>query len=92
MAAITSFTRVYISGTTEAAAFYAVYTADAADTMNLSADFVKVVTAFWIPSTGSSSAGTMTPSGTTVTVPASASDDDGWMAVQGARVQTITSP
>jgi hypothetical protein len=92
MAAIVSFVRKSIDGTTEAFATYAVYKADAADTMDLAADFVKVVTALWIPSTGSSAAGTMTPSGTTVTVPASASDDDGWMAVQGARVQTLTSP
>ncbi len=92
MAAITSFTRVYITGTTEGFAVYAVYDATASDTMSLSADFDKVVTAFWVPSTGSSAAGTMTPSGVTVTVPASASTDAGWMVVQGARVQTLTSP
>lgn len=76
----------------EAGAFYIVYDATAAETIDLSAEFVKVTQAFWLPSTGSSSAGTMSPSGTTVTIPASASSDDGYMAVQGARAQAATSP
>ena len=93
MAAITTYTKVYGQvGITQAAAVYAVYNADASDTIDLGADFDKVVTALWCPSTGSSSAGTMTISDDTVTIPASAADDAGFMLIQGSRVQSITSP
>lgn len=93
MAAVVTFSRVYTSGLLQNFSVYAVWNVDASDTIALSADYYSLTSAFWIPSTGSSSAGTASPSGTTVTIPASANNDDGWIVCVGARQQTtLTSP
>lgn len=93
MAAITTYSRVYTSGFLQNFSVYAIFSADASDTISLSADYYSLTSAFWIPSTGSSTAGTASPSGTTVTIPSSANNDDGWIVCVGARQQTtLTSP
>lgn len=93
MALITTVTKVYQSeGRLQNTALFAIFNADASDTVSFAADFYSITSAFWTPSTGSSTAGTATPSGTTCTIPSGANNDDGWLQVTGARVQSITSP
>lgn len=92
MAANSTFTRQWSgSGQAQNFAAYIVYGVTAADTVNLSADFVKVETAYCVSSTGTATSATCTVSGTTVTIPAGPSTDDVLIFVKGARVQNIAS-
>lgn len=92
MAASTAFTRLFINGTTEAVAVYAVYGVTAADTVSVAADFVKASSGYWVSSTGTVTTATASASGTTLTIPSGPSVDDGYLFVFGSRVQTLASP
>lgn len=92
MAANTTFSRVYAgAGPAQNVCLYIVYSATAAETVNVSADFVKVTAAYLTDSTGTATSATCSVSGTTITIPAGPSVDDVFLFVKGARVQNIAS-
>lgn len=75
------------SGPAQNAAVYVVYSATAAQTVDVAAQFVKVTTAYCTDSTGTATSATCSVSGTTITIPAGPSVDDVFLFVKGARVQ-----
>lgn len=93
MATNSTFSRVWFgTGLAQNFATYIIYSATAADTVNLNNDFVKVEAAYCCSSTGTATSATCSVSGTTVTIPSGPSVDDVLLFVKGARVQTVTSP
>lgn len=88
MAASTTFSLFWQgSGPAQNAATYIAYGVTAADTVNVSAQFVKVTAAYCCSSTGTATSSTCSVSTTTITIPAGPSNDDVFLFVVGARVQ-----
>jgi hypothetical protein len=86
MADITAqMTRVYQDGQCGRTALYAVKNADAADTVDVAADFRVVKRAGIVSDTGTTIA-SASATGTVITVPTGPADDGIWLLVVGVAV------
>lgn len=80
--------KVFSDGVTERLVIYRVFGITAADTIQTSGDFVKVSTAYFVPTTGAVASAAAPISASTVLTPAGAlALDDGYLIVFGSGVQ-----